>query len=302
MSGTAGVSALAMRARGAVDRARVTTKQSLLRIPTFRQWSDGRYQTELMRHAENLPWIPPDRFDIVAELRREYIATRLVNLPDAVQDAADHFVARLREDTTQQTCIRIPAGELASAPAIFRWGLAQENLDLVECYIGLPVRYLGVEIKRERPPGATREFIRDWHMDAEDRRMLKIVIYLSDVDEGCGPFEYLDRPRTERAVRALNYVHGFRHRFLSDTAVDHLIPAKLWRRATGPRLTAVYADTSRIMHRIKPPSTSDRYSMTFVYSSTTPHQVFPQFMPPRTTLLNLRDGLTASQRCALMIN
>jgi len=44
------------------------------------------------------------------------------------------------------------------------WGLAAANLDLAECYIGPPVRYLGVEIKRELPDGvdgeATREVIR----------------------------------------------------------------------------------------------------------------------------------------------
>jgi hypothetical protein len=300
--GSSAVSAVAARAWGAADRARVASKQSLLRIPALRQRSDTRYQTQLTRHADNLPWLPPDRFDIAAELRREYIATRQICLPDAVLDAAEHFVTRLGQDTTQESCIRVPRGELATAPAIFTWGVAQENLDLVECYIGLRVRYLGVEIKRERPSGVNREYIREWHMDAEDRRMLKIVVYLSDVDDSSGPFEYFDRAQTDQVVRALNYRHGFRHSFLSDAAVDHVVPAKDWLRVTGPRLTAVYADTSRIMHRIKPPTSTDRYSMTFVYSSATPHQIFPQFMPPRATLLNLRDDLTPSQRRALMVN
>ena len=40
---------------------------------------------------------------------------------------------------------------------------------------------------------------------------------------------------------------------------------------TGPRLTAIYADTCQILHRVKTPTTSDRYSMMFVYSSTTPY-------------------------------
>jgi hypothetical protein len=29
--------------------------------------------------------------------------------------------------------------------------------------------------------------VRQWHRDTEDRRILKISVYLSDVEDGCGP-------------------------------------------------------------------------------------------------------------------
>lgn len=78
--------------------------------------------------------------------------------------AAETFVDRLRREATTKSCLPISPTQLATDPTVFMWGLAAANLDLAECYIGPPVRYLGVEIKRELPDGvdgeATREVIR----------------------------------------------------------------------------------------------------------------------------------------------
>jgi hypothetical protein len=92
-----------------------------------------------------------------------------------------------------------------------------------------------------------------------------------------GPFEYFDRLGTERGIRALN---GRRFDFFPDASVREVVPQKHWRQLTGPRLTAICADTCPILHRVKTPTTPDRYSMMFVYSSTTPYYAFPHFMLP----------------------
>lgn len=286
------VLALATRARGKAKRA-------LLRAPLIKDWSEQRYFAQRGRHAEDLPWLTRDRFEVASDLRRDFFAKRDVTsmLPDDVVAVAGRFVARLREDTSPKPCVRISPEELASDSALFKWGLADENLDLAECYIGLPVHYLGVEVKRERPDGVATD-VRQWHIDVEDRRMMKIIVYLSDVDEGCGPFEYLDRARTKRAVQSLNYWSGF----VPDATMDGAVSEREWLRATGPRLSGVFVDTCRLFHRAKPPTTTDRYSMTFSYSSTTPYQVFPEFMQTRKTLLRLRSELTPRQRRASMMD
>jgi hypothetical protein len=129
--------------------------------------------------------------------------------------------------------------------------------------------------------------------------MMKVIVYLSDVDDGSGPFEYWDRVGTERGIRALN---GRGSDFLPDASVREVIPQKHWRQLTGPRLTAIYANTCRILHGVKTPITSDRYSVTFVYSSTTPYYAFPHFMLPRGALLRLREELTPRQGRALMLD
>lgn len=286
------VLALATRARGKAKRV-------LLRAPLIKQWSEERYFAQLGRHVEDLPWIAKDQFGVVNDLRREYFAKRDAStlLPGEVIAVADRFVERLRADTSDKPCVRISPADLAADPALFKWGLSDANLDLAECYIGLPVHYLGVEVKRERPDGVAAD-VRQWHIDVEDRRMMKIIVYLNDVDESTGPFEYLDRARTRRAVLGLNYWSGF----VPDANMGAAVAESEWLRAVGPRFTSVFVDTCRLFHRAKPPTNKDRYSMTFSYSSTTPYQVFPEFMQTRKTMMLLKSQLTDRQRRAAMMD
>ena len=83
--------------------------------------------------------------------------------------------------------------------------------------------------KRVCPPPAEQavqhqtDQYRRRHHDTEDRRVLKLLVWLNDVDLDGGPFEYIERSRTPAAVRALRYVTGY----LSDELEGqiHLDPA-----------------------------------------------------------------------------
>lgn len=285
------VVALAARARG-------KAKRFLLRAPLVKQWSDERYFAELGRHTEDLPSLDREQLDVVNALRRTFVTTRDLTpvIPEDVLAVAERLVSRLRSDTATSHCVRVSQEELARDLTLFTWGLSSVNLDLAESYIGLPVAYLGVEVKRERPDGVAAD-VRQWHVDVEDRRMLKVIVYLSDVDEGAGPFEYIDRSHTQKAVQSLGYWSGF----VSDEVMCAAADPSVWRMATGPRLTGVFADTCRLFHRAKPPTRTDRYSMSFSYVSSKPRQVFPELMLPRRTVMQLCAELTPRQRAALMI-
>src|ERR1700754_1620714 len=90
--------ALAARVRG-------KTKRAFLRAPVVKQWSEYRYLAQLGRHAENLPWLTRDGFDLVNELRFDGIAVRdatTIIRPDALE-VADRFVALLREDRMRKS-------------------------------------------------------------------------------------------------------------------------------------------------------------------------------------------------------
>jgi hypothetical protein len=286
------------RARRVAFQARIRAKLSSGQIPFIEQLLDARYKFQRGRHADRLPWLPAASFDIVRELRQNGVARRAVRLPDDVAEAAERLIDDLRRVDTTKARVRVPAATHEADPTVFAWGLAPENLDLAESYLGLPARYLGVEVKRECRRGSDDEMIRCWHMDVEDHRMLKIIIYLSDVDMDGGPFEYLDRERTVQVIRALNY----RDRYQLGCAIDQVVPNRTGRRLTGPRFTAVYADTCRILHRVTEPTETDRYSLTFQYSSMKPRHVFPHYMIGDQGLRGLRKSLTTRQRRALLID
>jgi hypothetical protein len=285
-------------ARRAPFQADVIAKLSSGAIPLVHKLIEAHYLLKRGRHADRLPWLPADLFDLVSELRRDCVARRPVHLPDGVQYSADRMVNVVGQIASPMATVRVPVEAHVADPTVFMWGLAPENLDLAESYIGLPVRYLGAAVTRERPSGSDAEMPRRWHMDVDDDRVLTIIIYLSEVDDHSGPFEYLDRGRTEQIIRTLNY----RDHYMLGAAIDQIVPDMTGRRLSGPRLTAVYADTCRVLHRVKAPTTADRYSLTLQYSSMKPRRTFPENLLPPEALFELGGELTPRQRRALLID
>lgn len=285
------VFALASRAGGKAKRA-------LLRAPLIKQWEEQRYYAAVGRHSENLPWLGHELNALGWELRREAFAevSRRGVVPSHILELASHFAQRLRASESSESCIFSPLEELMEAPAMCAWGLSDSLLDLAEWYIGLPVQYLGVAIKRERADGICSD-VRQWHRDVEDRRMLKIIVYLNEVDTDTGPFEYLERLDTDLATNALGYWSGF----VSDERLAEVVDPARWRTATGPVGTTILVDTCRLFHRIRPPQRADRYSMTFSYSSMLAYQKYPDAEEAQRALLRIRDQLSPRQLRAAAI-
>jgi hypothetical protein len=182
------------------------------------------------------------------------------------------------------------------------WGLSEDVLDLAECHIGLPPRYLGVEVKREivRPAaGHSHAAVRRWHLDYEDRRILKVIVYLSDVDTGSAPFEYIDLQTSAALLNGRG--HGHRMARLGEPELAK-IPESKRKQVTGSRMTAVYVDTGRVLHRVRPPLTSERYSVTFAYCSRRPYLTYSDLMLSRAAVRQLRESMSVRQWQALRGN
>ena len=123
--------------------------------------------------------------------------------------------------------------------------------------------------------------------------MVKIIVYLvHDVGADDGPFEYLDGERTRVARQRLGYVSGF----VDDAAMRAIVPAREWRRATGPRHTAVLADTCAVFHRAAPPTGRDRYTATFSWTSRRPRKTYPSMPMSAASRAWLLKDLSARQR------
>ena len=107
---------------------------------------------------------------------------------EAMVAAADRLCAELAAQPVEGVHFRdVPDDErLLAEPEPYLFALSEPLLDLVEAYIGLPVGYFGVSVKREIANGVL-EGTRNFHRDPEDENVLKIIIYLNDVDAGTGP-------------------------------------------------------------------------------------------------------------------
>lgn len=280
------------------DRVKGKAKRIWLEAPGVRAMAARRYGIALRNHESSLPRIV-DRRDaaIIEEMRRTGICTTDLTeaLSSEVRAGISALLLLLADCENPQSATRLPADVFASNPALFRWGVSDRFLDMAENYIGLPVRYLGVEMKRERCSGSV-DSVRKWHMDIEDRRIFKVIIYLSDVDDDSGPFEFISSSPSRRAAEHLAYSSGF----ISDRSMADVVSRHEWEVVTGNRFTAIFADTRRVFHRIRPPVTHDRYSMTFAYTSRNPWQTFPEYLLPAAIIRGLVDDLSPRQKAAAL--
>ncbi|MEQ1761680.1 MAG: phytanoyl-CoA dioxygenase family protein [Pyrinomonadaceae bacterium] len=135
-----------------------------------------------------------------------------------------------------------------------------------------------------------------WHFDREDNYILKVFVYLKDVDEGTGPFTYA--PRTHRK----GILHGMEPEYFVEKNVRRttseqmaaVVPAENWVKATGKKGTIVFADT-RGYHKGGESRTSDRLMFTCMFTSPASESKRLLKFPPDS----LSFGLTRKQRSAL---
>jgi hypothetical protein len=75
-----------------------------------------------------------------------------------------------------------------------RLGTNPRLLDLANAYLGMWSKLEYVDVWYTAPAGGDeRKASQRWHRDFNDRHLLKAFLYLVDVDEDTGPFEYVPR-------------------------------------------------------------------------------------------------------------
>ena len=185
-------------------------------------------------------------------------------------------------------------------PAIYRWGLQDRLLNIAENYLGVPVAYDGVNIFFTKADGRETG-VRCWHRDAEDRRMLKIAVYVHDVDEGSGPFQVLRRGVAEACGRFERSYPVLTQQQLAKALPDFDANRDVVT-CLGKRGTVVFSDTASFYHRGKPAITRDRYAIFFNYMSRTPLRPFrcERTLISRAQVEQLAEHLPKRQRdCVL---
>jgi DNA-binding NarL/FixJ family response regulator len=154
---------------------------------------------------------------------------------------------------------------------ILLWGLGERLLDIVENYIGLPLLFHGVDLRRDAADAPLTD-ARHWHRDIDDERMVKVIIYLNNVGVTGGPYEYIPRSYTEDLNTALDYKSGF----ISDEAIAKIVPPQNWQTCAAKAGSVIITDPCNVFHRAKP-ARRNRYSITFGYTSRIPKVFLSEF-------------------------
>lgn len=132
-----------------------------------------------------------------------------------------------------------------------------------------------------------REWSQNWHRDPEAERLVKVFLFLEDVTEDSGPFEYVSGSHNGGYAEAAEP-----KRYANQAYVQHCIPPEAKRRFTAPAGTIVFADTSGL-HRGGYTKARRRLNCVFTY--------LPEGKP-KFTLESIPLDLSEIQRQALCLN
>ena len=110
-----------------------------------------------------------------------------------------------------------------------RIGVSDAQLGIVNAYRGLQTSLFYMDNWFTQPYSGQDERIASqrWHRDPEEQHVVKVFLYLSDVDEGAGPFQYLKA--ASRATATATCGPGARRR--------RSRPTRRWPRQRRPRST-----------------------------------------------------------------
>jgi hypothetical protein len=170
------------------------------------------------RLAHEPPVLDPVQEGILSELRTEGYAVRPFSevVPDPeTWSELDREATRFVEETEaelaqegeggQSTLRRRPGKEFVvrkyaydvQLPFDDPWlklGLNKRLLDIANTYLGMWTKLEYVDVWYTPPADESeRKSSQRWHRDFNDRHLLKAFLYLVDVEEETGPFEYVPR-------------------------------------------------------------------------------------------------------------
>ena len=289
-----------------IKRSPKKIKREIDKLPILKDKQNKAYQKLLQEHAPLIPKLKEEDTLILEALRKNGTCViPSANLKIASTDSLLEVGTTLSQELKAMTPemgqgdyrIDFTKSKLVKHPEIFLWGLSEKLLDLVENYIGLPVIYQGLSLHRDL--ASTRKVdIRQWHLDWEDRRLVKIIVYLNDVDRDGGPYEYIDRQTTLKGITSLRY---YNLGFVSDEKMAQAIPKANWQTCVGQAGTVIITDTSNVFHRAKPIVNNDRFAITFCYTSTKPYAIWDSGTVSQEHWQALDKRISQRQRSCLNI-
>ena len=150
----------------------------------------------------------------------------------------------------------------------FRVCASRRLLDLANSYLGLwtKLEYVDVWYSVPQPEDAERVSSQRWHRDFNDRRLLKAFLYLVDVDESMGPFEYVPGSAGDGPYSSIWPWRPLGENYPSQSEFEEAVPDASVQSFVAPKGTLIFCDTSGF-HRGGLSWTSPRVLATVTYSS-----------------------------------
>ncbi len=262
------------------------------------------------------PLLSRNQTNIVKDLRKSGIAFTtlhdLFNDPNIIDELFKYEIENThnyRKSKIKPFLKYLIGGDLETCTHIYehdnpfyKLSLSATVLDIVNSYFNSWSRFIYQELNRtgelqEKPNGSQR-----WHRDPGMHGYLKMFIYLNDVDEGSGPFEYIPGTHYYGLDKSFPQKQFGQGGFYppKDVIEKHYSESQI-KQCVGPKGTVIFADTSgihrggRFSHGFRILSTSgfcqpnDRYKRKFNINNESIDSILTS-SPELQFALNLDDN------------
>jgi hypothetical protein len=150
----------------------------------------------------------------------------------------------------------------------FRAAASHRLLDIANTYLEMwsKLEYVDVWYSVPQPAEAERVSSQRWHRDYNDQHLLKVFLYLVDVDEQMGPFQYVPDSQPGGTYSNAWPWTPLGDNYPTEEELETLIPSTSIRAFTAPKGTLIFCNTAGF-HRGGFSTTSPRVLATATYSS-----------------------------------
>jgi hypothetical protein len=127
-----------------------------------------------------------------------------------------------------------------------RLGASSRMLDIVNTYLGMwsKLSHADQWYSPPRGPDADRVGSMRWHRDYNDRHLVKVFVYLSDVDEHTGPFEYVPGSTGQGPYANEWPWEPLSEHYPSQDEFERRIPRSAAHTLTGSEGSMIFCNTS----------------------------------------------------------
>jgi hypothetical protein len=145
---------------------------------------------------------------------------------------------------------------------------SRRMLDLANAYLRMwsKLEYVDVWYSVPQPKEAARVSSQLWHRDYNDKHLLKTFLYLVDVDEDMGPFQYVSGSQPGGPYADAWPWKPLGENYPSEGELERRVPESAVRRFVGGQATLLFCNTSGF-HRGGFSTTAPRVLATATYSS-----------------------------------
>ena len=158
--------------------------------------------------------------------------------------------------------------ELGPDDPWFKVVSSQRLLDLANAYLELwsKLEYVDVWYSVPQPAEGARISSQRWHRDYNDKHLLKVFLYLVDVDEDMGPFQYVAGSQPGGPYADAWGWQPLGQNYPTEDELEARIPSEAVKTFTGPAGTLLFCNTAGF-HRGGFSTTNPRVLATATYSS-----------------------------------